>query len=201
MRLGTLLAERLLYAPSVGYCMLLSLSLYLLSQGICTAVAKLHEMYLVKSTSGVKNKDGKDGKKEKKNRNHSKKSISVKNGAKEGADGDTSPIITSNTNTSPNTNGNSHTNGHSSTNGSSSEKDKEKEREVDKEKDKEKEREKEKSKDLKTLSALKVQSTCNEEWVVKASKGLYWILIVAITVTYIRLTVSTVDILFDDFFQ
>ena len=158
-------------------------------------------MYLVKSTSGVKNKDVKDGKKEKKNRNHSKKSISVKNGVKEGADGATSPVITNHTNTSPNGNtntnakGNNNTNGHSSANGSRNEKEKdlekEKEKEIDKEKEKEKE--KEKSNDIKSSSALKVQSTCSEEWVVSASKGLYWILIVAITVTYIRLTVSAVD--------
>lgn len=189
MRLGTLLAERLLYAPSVGYCMLLSLSLYLLSQGICSVLARLYELYFIKSINGLKNKDGKDGKKEKKNRNHSKKSISVKNGVKEGIDGDTSPILTnnnnSNTNGSSNMNGNGNANGHRSTNGSSSEK--------------EKEKEKEKSKDIKTSSTLKVQGYCNEEWVSFTSKGLYWILILAITVTYIRLTVSTVDISFDNF--
>lgn len=35
VRLGTLLAERLLYSPSVGYCMLLSLSVYWAAQQVC----------------------------------------------------------------------------------------------------------------------------------------------------------------------
>ena len=75
VRLGTLLAERLLSAPSVGYCMLLSLSLYALSQGICRVLAWVYDAYEGDGTpvDGVKSKEVKDGKKEKKNRSQSKK--------------------------------------------------------------------------------------------------------------------------------
>ena len=42
VRLGTLLAERLLYAPSVGYCMLLSLGLYNTAQDLCALYSWLY---------------------------------------------------------------------------------------------------------------------------------------------------------------
>lgn len=182
MRLGTLLAERLLYAPSVGYCMLLSLCLYMLSQHVCSALLWVHDRYeeVMNATDGVKNNEAKDGKKEKKNRNHAKK-LGVKNEVKESIDGgDVSPSLSSSSNGSSSGSGKS--------NGSSS--GKEKELEKEKEKDKEKEKEKEKGKEIKTALAAKIQARM--EWVASTSKCIYWICIVAITVTYIRLTVSAV---------
>ena len=189
MRLGTLLAERLLYAPSVGYCMLLSLCLYTLSQHVCSALMWAHDRYeeVVKATDGVKSSEVKDGKKEKKNRSHAKKS-GVKNEVKEGIDGgDVSPTLSSSSNGSNSGSGKS--------NGSGS--GKEKEHEKEKEMEKEKEKEKEKSKKIEVALAAKIQSRV--EWVASTSKCIYWIFIIVITVTYIRLTVSTLRLSFDDF--
>ena len=45
LRLGTLLAERLLYTPSLGYCMLLSLITYVLAQYVCDAISLLCNLY------------------------------------------------------------------------------------------------------------------------------------------------------------
>ena len=180
MRLGTLLAERLLYAPSVGYCMLLSLCLYMLSQHVCSALLWAHDRYeeMVKATDGVKNSEAKDGKKEKKNRSHAKKP-GVKNEVKEGIDGgDVSPALSNSSN--------------GSNSGSGSGKEKEHEKEKEKEIEKEKEKEKERSKKIEVALAAKIQSRV--EWVASTSKCIYWIFIIVITVTYIRLTVSTVRV-------
>lgn len=194
MRLGTLLAERLLYAPSVGYCMLLSLCLYMLSQHVCTAILWVYDRYeeVVKATDGVKNSEVKDGKKEKKNRSHAKK-LSVKNEVKESIDGgDVSPSLSSSSNGSSSGSGKSNSSG----SGKEKEHEKEKQKEIEKEKEKErakekeKEKEKEKSKELKVAQAAKIQTRV--EWVASTSKCIYWIFIIAITITYIRLTVSTV---------
>lgn len=185
MRLGTLLAERLLYAPSVGYCMLLSLCLYMLSQHVCSALLWVHDRYeeVVKATEGVKNSEVKDGKKEKKNRNHAKK-LGVKNEVKESIDGgDVSPSLSSSSN------GSSSGSGESNGSSSSREKEHEKDKEKEQEKEKEKEKQKEKSKEIKTALAAKIQARV--DWVASTSKCLYWVFIIAITVTYIRLTVST----------
>ena len=46
MRLGTLLAERLLYAPSLGFCMLLSLIAYELAKYVCGTISLLYNLYL-----------------------------------------------------------------------------------------------------------------------------------------------------------
>ena len=192
MRLGTLLAERLLYAPSVGYCMLLSLCLYTLSQHVCSALLWAHDRYeeMVKATDGVKNSEVKDGKKEKKNRSHAKKS-GVKNEVKEGIDGgDVSPTLSNSSNGSNSGSGKSNGSG----SGKEKEHEKEKEKEIEKEKEKEKENEKEKERSKKIEVALAAKIQSRVEWVASTSKCIYWIFIIAITVTYIRLTVSTVRV-------
>ena len=79
MRLGTLLAERLLYAPSVGYCMLLSLGLYNTAQGLCALYSSLYSC----DVSGV----GK-GKMEEKHRNKENEEEEESNGKRSRDTGD-----------------------------------------------------------------------------------------------------------------
>ena len=79
MRLGTLLAERLLYAPSVGYCMLLSLGLYNTAQGLCALYSSLYSC----DVSGV----GK-GKMEEKHRNKENEEEEESNGKRRRDTGD-----------------------------------------------------------------------------------------------------------------
>ena len=55
MRLGTLLAERLLYAPSLGYCMLLSLITYEVAKYVCGTTFLFYNLYL-SSGIGIINK-------------------------------------------------------------------------------------------------------------------------------------------------
>jgi hypothetical protein len=66
VRLGTLLAERLLYAPSVGYCMLLSLGLYNTAQGLCALYSWLYSCGVsgvgeVKMKEKLSNKENEKG--------------------------------------------------------------------------------------------------------------------------------------------
>ena len=53
LRLGTLLAERLLYTPSLGYCMLLSLITYVLAQYVCDAILLLYNLYFGSSIGAI----------------------------------------------------------------------------------------------------------------------------------------------------
>jgi hypothetical protein len=65
VRLGTLLAERLLYSPSVGYCMMISLGVYNVAQGFCMLYSWLYSYGVSESGKGrtdedVKQTGGKD---------------------------------------------------------------------------------------------------------------------------------------------
>ena len=89
MRLGTLLAERLLYAPSVGYCMLLSLGLYNTAQGLCVLYSWLYSC----GVSGIgegkmeekhRNKENEEEEEEEEEESNGKRSRDTGDGIREG---------------------------------------------------------------------------------------------------------------------